>query len=137
MKKSLRERIRNARLTTGLSQAALAEKIGVQRSAVAQWEMLNGSNPTVENLCKIATITSVRFEWLATGRGYRSMTEIENHSLDQEVQLMYVAGNDLEIRTLMALRKLSLHECTAITELVENLSMKAKPKKTGASGFGL
>ncbi len=135
MKKMLRDRIRNARLTTGLSQAALAEKIGVQRSAVAQWEMLNGSSPTVDNLAKLAKITSVRFEWLATGRGYRSMTEIENHSLDQEVQIMYVAGTDLEIRTLLALRKLSLHECNAITELAENLSMKNKPRKLKASGL--
>jgi len=129
MKKSLRERIRNARLTTGLSQAALAEKIGVQRSAVAQWEMLNGSHPTVENLAKLATITSVRFEWLATGRGHRTLTEDEDHSLDQEVQLMYLAGSDLEIRTLIALRKLTLHECSAITELVENLAMKSTQKK--------
>ncbi len=134
MKKSLRDRIRNVRLTSGLSQAALAEKIGVQRSAVAQWEMANGSRPTVENLGKIATITSVRFEWLATGRGNRTLTENEDHSLDQEVQLMYVAGNDLEIRTLVALRKLSLQECNAITELAESLSMKTKQKKTNSSG---
>lgn len=133
MKKTLRDRIRNARLSSGLSQAALAEKIGVQRSAVAQWEMLNGSSPTVENLGKIAIITSVRFEWLATGRGYRTLTDMEDHSLEQEVQLMYVAGNDREIRTLVALRKLSLHESNAITELAENLAMKSKPNKTVAS----
>lgn len=137
MKKSLRDRIRNVRLTSGLSQAALAEKIGVQRSAVAQWEMANGSRPTVENLGKIATITSVRFEWLATGRGNRTLTEHEGHSLDQEVQMMYVAGTDLEIRTLVALRKLSLQECSAITELAESLSMKTKQKKTGASSRAL
>jgi len=128
MKKTLRDRIRHARLVSGLSQAALAEKIGIQRSAVAQWERVNGSSPTVENLCKIATIAAVRFEWLATGRGDRSLAATEDHSLDREVQLMYVAGTDHEIRTLVALRKLTIHECNAITELAESLASKAKPK---------
>ncbi|MGH8105260.1 MAG: helix-turn-helix transcriptional regulator [Arenimonas sp.] len=137
MKKTLRDRIRSARLTSGLSQAALAEKVGIQRSAVAQWERINGCSPTVENLGKIATITSVRFEWLATGRGHRTLTAQEDHSLEQEVQLMYVAGNDQEIRTLVALRKLSLHESNAVTELAESLAMKAKQKKSGTSSRSL
>lgn len=128
MKKSLKDRIRHSRLTAGLSQAALAEKIGIQRSAVAQWERVDGSRPTVENLCKLATITSVRFEWLATGRGHRTLTATEDHSLDQEVQLMYLAGTDLEIRTLVAMRKLTVHESNAITELAESLALKSKHK---------
>ena len=128
MKKSLKDRIRHARLTAGLSQAALAEKVGIQRSAVAQWERVDGSRPTVENLCKVATIASVRFEWLATGRGHRTLTATEDHSLDQEVQLMYLAGTDHEIRILIAMRKLTVHESNAITELAETLALKAKYK---------
>lgn len=128
MKKALKDRIRQARLSAELSQAALAEKIGIQRSAVAQWERLDGSRPTVENLCKIATITAVRFEWLATGRGHRTLTETEDHSLDQEVQLKYLAGTDCEMRTLVAMRKLSLHESHAIMELAETLALKSKHK---------
>lgn len=128
MKKSLKDRIRHARLTSGHSQAALAEKVGIQRSAVAQWERVDGSRPTVENLCKVATITSVRFEWLATGRGHRTLTATEDHSLDQEVQLMYLAGTDHEIRTLIAMRKLTVHESNAITELAETLALKSKHK---------
>jgi transcriptional regulator with XRE-family HTH domain len=134
MKKLLKDRIRQARLTSGFSQLALAEKIGIQRSAVAQWERVDGSRPTVENLCKLATITSVRFEWLATGRGNRTLTEVEDHSLGQEVQLMYLASTDLELRTLKALRKLTLHEANAITELAESLAMKSKHKKSDTRG---
>lgn len=134
MKKALKDRIRQARLESKLSQAALAEKIGIQRSAVAQWERVNGSRPTVDNLCKIATIASVRFEWLATGRGQRTLASGDDHSLEKEVQLMFVAGSDFEIRTLIAMRKLSMHENNAITELAENLAMKSKHKKNGISG---
>ena len=62
-------RIRQARRNATLSQTALADKVGVNRSAVAQWERPGGSRPTAGNLSKIAIATSIQFEWLATGRG--------------------------------------------------------------------
>ncbi len=35
---TLNERIRRARALSGITQSALARKVGVHRSAVAQWE---------------------------------------------------------------------------------------------------
>lgn len=67
--KDMWNRIRRARLTAGLSQAALANETGVQRSAVTQWEKDGGTSPSVANLARIAVVTQVHFEWLATGRG--------------------------------------------------------------------
>jgi transcriptional regulator with XRE-family HTH domain len=128
MKKSLKDRVRHARLAAGLSQAALAEKIGIQRSAVAQWERVNGSSPTVENLCKVATIASVRFEWLATGRGPRIISPTEDQSLELEIDFKHFALTDHETRILVAMRKLTLHESSAVTELAESLALKAKHK---------
>ena len=66
---TLSDRIRQARELTGISRAALARKVGVASSAAAQWELEKGTSPSVANLIKIATITDVAFEWLATGRG--------------------------------------------------------------------
>lgn len=63
------DRIRRARLTAGLSQSQLALETGVRRSAVAQWERVDGTSPSVQHLACIATVTQVYFEWLATGRG--------------------------------------------------------------------
>jgi len=63
------DRIRRARLTSGLSQTQLAAQTGVQRSAVAQWERDGGTSPSVSHLARIAVVTQVHFEWLATGRG--------------------------------------------------------------------
>jgi transcriptional regulator with XRE-family HTH domain len=63
-------RIRLARDRAGLSQAALAARIGVQRSAANQWESaLARKEPSTRHLAKIALVTGVSFEWLATGRG--------------------------------------------------------------------
>lgn len=66
---TLADRIKQARELTGISRAELARKIGVARSAAAQWEQEDGTSPSVANLAKIAVITDVAFEWLATGRG--------------------------------------------------------------------
>jgi len=63
------DRIRRARLTAGLSQTQLALETGVRRSAVAQWEREGGTFPSVQHLSRIAIVTQVHFEWLATGRG--------------------------------------------------------------------
>ncbi|HBK45541.1 MAG TPA: transcriptional regulator [Xanthomonadaceae bacterium] len=67
----LYERIREARRLTALTQEALAAELGVTRSAVAQWEMADGTAPSVENLIGLAQRSGLRFEYLATGRGER------------------------------------------------------------------
>lgn len=66
---TMSDRIRKARVTAGLSQTQLALETGVCRSAVAQWEREGGTCPSVQNLARIAVVTRVHFEWLATGRG--------------------------------------------------------------------
>lgn len=66
---SLSARIRRARALAAISQAELAKRVGVQRSAVTQWECTAGTTPSVGHLIQIACETAVCFEWLATGRG--------------------------------------------------------------------
>ncbi len=61
------ERIRQARERSGLSQTALAHKLGITRSACSQWEADDGTAPRRERLEQLATLLGVSFEWLATG----------------------------------------------------------------------
>lgn len=63
------ERIRLARRHGGLSQAALADLVGVHRSAVSHWEATRPKQPNTGHLLAVAAATGVRFEWLATGHG--------------------------------------------------------------------
>ena len=67
----LYQRVREARKLIGLSQEELAAELGISRSAVAQWEMLRGTAPSVENLVALARRSGMAFEYLATGRGSR------------------------------------------------------------------
>ncbi|QIL20354.1 helix-turn-helix transcriptional regulator [Thermomonas sp. HDW16] len=52
-----------------MSQAALAELVKVQRSAVSNWESATQVLPTMQNLVAIARTCRVSIEWLGTGRG--------------------------------------------------------------------
>ncbi|WP_447731074.1 helix-turn-helix domain-containing protein [Pseudoxanthomonas suwonensis] len=61
-------RIRLARRQAQLSQQALGKQLGVQRSAVSNWES-NNARPSMEHLVAIAEATNASVDWLATGHG--------------------------------------------------------------------
>lgn len=90
------ERIRRARRKAGLSQAALAERLKVQRSAVSNWESANGIQPSLQNLIGIAKVCVISFEWLGTGR--------ENMYLEDE--LAHIPAVDAELLELADEREL-------------------------------
>lgn len=62
-------RVRMARLRAGMTQLALADLVGVTRTAVTNWEIASRPNPCAAHMAAIAVVTDVQFEWLATGRG--------------------------------------------------------------------
>lgn len=65
---SIGSRIKQARQAAGLSQADLAEAMGITRSACSQWESDQGTGPRRERLEMLASELGVTYEWLATGR---------------------------------------------------------------------
>ena len=95
------ERIRRARAMAQMTQVALAERVGVQRSAVAQWESRAGSRPSMENLIAIALHTGVRLEWLGTGRGPIPTVDTIDSLAEQGR-----ADDALEMHCLCLIRKL-------------------------------
>lgn len=109
-------RARQARRRAGLSQAALAAKIGVARSAVAQWERLRGgTRPCNENLARFAVVTDVSHEWLCTGRGGMLVRDDEIPAL----LLNHYAHDELEERMLLALREVPASERQVFVDFVE------------------
>lgn len=126
-------RVRQARRAAGLSQQELAVRVGVHRSAVAQWEKPSGSNPTMENASRIALSTAVSFEWLVTGRGrmkYRSDIVPSDEGNDEPLGVLidHSAQSDTEVRALVAMRKLDYSALFPIIELMEALARPAKLK---------
>ncbi|WCE06107.1 helix-turn-helix domain-containing protein [Pseudoxanthomonas sp. JBR18] len=114
------DRIRQARRLRSLSQTQLAQTVGVQRSAVAQWERAGGTHPSVEHLAQIAVTTQVLFEWLATGRGQISAeaSAPTEHSELLANMAENVARDEVESNVLQLMRKLSPRRRSAAYQLL-------------------
>ena len=129
-------RIRMARRHMRLSQEGLAKAVGVRRSAVSHWEAPLGKVPTVTNLSKIAEVTNVQFEWLATGRGTMAITrEVELDSV--ETAFAVLIEDELEMRMIQALRSIPLDSRMSLLELAEQLvtlRMGRKPRLAESVG---
>lgn len=126
---SLANRICQARRGAGLSQAKLAIQIGVQRTAVGQWERRNGCRPNTEHMIQLASICGVAFEWLATGRGPKWPKGHEGET--PALQLNYYAHDELEERLLLALRHIPSRERIPLVALVEAIAMRPTQKRDG------
>jgi transcriptional regulator with XRE-family HTH domain len=113
---SLQSRIRHARRIAKLSQAALAESLGVRSSAVAQWELPDGTRPTVNHMLAVAAATGVAFEWLATGRG-----DVAPGCEMPVVDSSAFALDDTEERLLVAFRRLPGRKKKGVLVWVETL----------------
>ena len=121
--KDINNRIRQARRHAKLSQQTLATRVGVHRSAVAQWEKPGGSHPTVENSARVAITTAVNFEWLATGRGrMKYSSDIIPGEETPALLLEYSAQSETEVRALAAMRKFDFPSLVAIVEMMEGLA---------------
>lgn len=101
---SMPDRIRQSRWGAGLSQAQLAAEAGVRRSAVAQWERVAGNFPSVSHLTRVAYVTGVNFEWLATGRG---PMRPPNGEYVMAADTADFAMDELETQVLESMRKLT------------------------------
>lgn len=71
-------RIRNARAAAGISQDAVAEHFGVDRSSVAHWEA-DRNGPGRKRLPHLAKLLNVPLQWLLEGGegGPNTMEEAE------------------------------------------------------------
>lgn len=76
-------RIRQARKLAGMTQPALAAKIGVTKSSVSQWERGDIKNIEGDHLLRLSQALHVRPEWLQYGRGHM---EINNNNKDKEIE---------------------------------------------------
>ena len=75
----LSERIRSLRLANSLSQVELADKLGVTKQSVSNWENDN-IQPSIDMLIKIASVFSVSTDYLLSldERKYIEVTDLSD-----------------------------------------------------------
>lgn len=120
----MNERLKELRKAIGLTQQEFADRIGIKRGAVANYEI--GRNDPIDAVISlICREFNVNETWLRTGEG--EMFE----ELDPDDELMQWAGrvlasdtDDFRKRFVRMLSKLSLDEWELLakmaTELIEN-----------------
>ncbi len=111
-------RVRRARMLNGLSQAKLASKRDLSRSAFNQWERSSGTKPNIEHLGLVATLCIVRFEWLSTGRGPMKLGDTD---LGSSAHMAECAFDEQESRLLRGFRQLTGRKKDATVDLVERI----------------
>lgn len=111
-------RLRRARRHANLSQTAVAAAIGVQRSAVSNWESTSNTLPSSSNLIAAAQACGVSVEWLITGRGPMQLTGDQDvPAVDAELIV------DSEERALLSgFRRLSPKSQQAILTLIREIA---------------
>ena len=128
---SAQQRMRLARRHAGMSQAALAQAVGVQRSAVSHWEATAGKSPNAAHLREAALVTGVQFEWLATGRGRMNLSsEVALDSVATAEALL--VDDPLELRLIAAFRDAPPRAQVPLVEIAEQLASQ----RTGRTRAG-
>jgi transcriptional regulator with XRE-family HTH domain len=104
----LHERIRHARIDAGLSQLAIAQELGVGRSAVSQWEQVGGTRPSIGNLTALGLLTATSLHWLLEGRGpmHHAFDPAAEGATPQELALLRLYRRLCVRRRAMAVRLL-------------------------------
>lgn len=110
-------RIRTARRRAGLSQQKLARLLNVSRGAVANWESAVASSPSTSNLQRLALITGVAIEWLATGQGAMASAELFNAAMSSGVASIC----EMESNLLAIFRVASESDKALIVQMVQLL----------------
>ena len=123
----LQERIRRARRNGGMSQAALAERLHVRRSAVSNWESANDVHPSMQNLIAIARVCEVSLEWLGTGRGAMAQDPASLADVPAAHAELVDAHDEREL--LAGFRNLPRRSQQAVLELVEILQAGRRSRK--------
>lgn len=83
---SLGSRLRNARNSTGLSQAEVEKETGILRTKIAKIE-LGKQNPDCETLGTLADFYEVSVDWLLGTKG------IHNINKNKKIEIEYYKNN--------------------------------------------
>lgn len=86
----LDERLYQLRKKKGLTQAAVAEKLGVSRQAVSRWE-IGAAVPTLENIKVLSELFGVRVEYLLPGDSSVEENEVAEKNKEEQSEKLLIS----------------------------------------------
>lgn len=122
----MKDRIRTARKEAGLTQAALAEKIGCGKQSIVSYE--GGSRTPLAPIAKaLASACGVNEDWLLTGEGEMHGPKTRESEMAELAMSLYESDDILRTELIKAVAKLPTEQIEGIYALAEQL-VQAKEK---------
>ncbi|MGF1907755.1 XRE family transcriptional regulator [Aliivibrio salmonicida] len=84
---NIADRIKELRISNGMTQAQLGQKVGVTSVTISKWE-LETSKPKADSLIRMCKIFSVSIEWLKDGKNVNFNLGISG--VRKEEELLYI-----------------------------------------------
>lgn len=124
----LKDRLKQLRKTLGLTQQAFADKLGVKRNTVGQWEC--GINPlTDQTIFSICREFDVNKEWLCTGEGEMFVIRSDEEEIAAFLgDVLSEEGETYKKQLILALANLSDEGWRGIKEFLDALIAEKKER---------
>lgn len=122
------ERIKELRKTLGLTQQEMADKVGVKRNTIAQYEI--GRNPPTDTVVTlICREFDVNEEWLRTGAGPMFVEKTRDEELAQFFGEVLSGEPDFRRRLLSAMSRLTEDQWAMLEEVAQRLVSDMEAQK--------
>lgn len=119
----MNERIKELRKALGLTQQEFADKLGVKRGAIANYEI--GRNEPIDAvialICREFNVSEV---WLRTGEGEMFIHFDDDAEFIRVCEEINISGDDLIKRIIKAYWYLSEEEKAAVRKLIDSFTAK-------------
>ena len=122
----LKDRLKQLRKTLGLTQQAFADKLGIKRNTVGQWEC--GINPlTDQTIFSICREFDVNKEWLCTGEGEMFVIRSDDEEIAAFLgDVLSEEGETYKKQLILALANLSDEGWKGIKEFLDAIIAEKK-----------
>lgn len=116
----MNERIRLLRRTLGLTQQEFADRLGIKRGALANYEV--GRNQPIDAVVSLMCREfQVNETWLRTGQGEMFLALTEDEALSRFFGEVAFGGDSFRRRFLLSLSRMDDEEWAALERAVERI----------------
>ena len=103
------DRLAGAREAAGLTQAALAKRMGIKTKTLQAWEQ-DLAEPRANKLQMVAGLLNVSMPWLLTGMGEGISAPGEDPVTDDDIRMLLVELRQLRQETLKSAERMAVIE---------------------------
>ena len=124
----MNERLKQLRNALNLTQQALADKLGVKRNTVGQWEC-GRNDPSDAAIVSICREFSVNESWLRTGEGDMFILKSKDEEISAFLgEIMEASDSNALKRLIRAMARLTYEEREVIQKIMDE-AYKANNEK--------